>query len=52
MQTRDRVLPYDRRGPHDDPRIVIARQGLHHPEIAAIVLQEMKHVAEEYLGEP
>jgi molecular chaperone DnaK len=40
------------RGPNDDPRIVLAGRALSCQEIAAIVLREMKHIAEEYLGEP
>ncbi len=40
------------RGPNDDPRITIAGKMFTCPEVAAIILREMKHVAEEYLGEP
>ncbi len=40
------------RGPNDDPRITIAGKMFTCPEIAAIILREMKHVSEEYLGEP
>jgi molecular chaperone DnaK len=40
------------RGPNDDPRISIAGKVYTCSEIAAIILREMKHVAEEYLGEP
>jgi molecular chaperone DnaK len=47
------VCPYEIvRGPNDDPRVVIAGKTFTCPEIAAIILREMKHVAEEYLGEP
>jgi len=40
------------RGPNDDPRITISGKMFTCPEIAAIILREMKHVSEEYLGEP
>ena len=40
------------RGPNDDPRIEIQGKSFTCPEVAAIILREMKHVAEEYLGEP
>ncbi len=40
------------RGPNDDPRIVIGGKTFTCAEIAGIILREMKHVAEEYLGEP
>lgn len=40
------------RGPNDDPRIEIQEKVFTCPEVAAIILREMKHVAEEYLGEP
>jgi len=40
------------RGPNDDPRIALAGRSFSCQEIAAIVLREMKHIAEEYLGEP
>jgi molecular chaperone DnaK len=39
------------RGPNDDPRMKIASKTFTCPEIASIVLREMKRVAEEYLGE-
>ncbi|MFI5217298.1 MAG: Hsp70 family protein, partial [Candidatus Limnocylindria bacterium] len=53
VQTAIKLCPYEIvRGPHDDPRIVIAGKTFTTSEIAAIVLREMKHVAEEYLGEP
>lgn len=47
------MYPYDiLEGPHNDVRIRIAGQELSIPEISAMVLQEMRQVAEEYLGEP
>jgi molecular chaperone DnaK len=53
VQTAIKLCPYEIvRGPNDDPRIVIAGKTFTTSEIAAIVLREMKHVAEEYLGEP
>ena len=39
-------------GPNDDPRIKIGGKTFTCPEIAGIILREMKRVAEEYLGEP
>ena len=39
-------------GPNDDPRIKLAAREFTCPEISAIILREMKRVAEEYLGEP
>ncbi len=38
-------------GPHDDVRIVLRGQTYSIPEISAYILQEMKLIAEEYLGE-
>jgi molecular chaperone DnaK len=38
-------------GPHDDVRIQLRDKGYAVPEISAFILQEMKLVAEEYLGE-
>ena len=38
-------------GPHDDVRIMLRDQVFSIPEIAAYILQEMKLIAEEYLGE-
>src|SRR5215470_20248973 len=38
-------------GPHDDVRIVLRDQVFSIPEISAYILQEMKLIAEEYLGE-
>jgi molecular chaperone DnaK len=40
------------RGPNDDPRIELVDKSFTCPEIAALILREMKRVAEEYLGEP
>jgi molecular chaperone DnaK len=39
-------------GPHDDVRIELRAQSYSIPEISAYVLQEMKLIAEEYLGTP
>ena len=39
-------------GPHDDVRIVLRDKEYSVPEISAMVLQEMKLIAEDYLGEP
>jgi molecular chaperone DnaK len=38
-------------GPHGDPRIVLRDRVHSVPEISAMVLSELKHVAEDYLGE-
>ncbi len=38
-------------GPHNDPRISLLDRELSVPEISAILLREMKLIAEEYLGE-
>lgn len=38
-------------GPHDDVRIMLRGKEYSLPEISSIILQEMKLVAEEYLGE-
>jgi molecular chaperone DnaK len=38
-------------GPHDDVRIKLRGKEYSLPEISSIILQEMKLVAEEYLGE-
>jgi molecular chaperone DnaK len=40
------------RGPNDDPRIEIGGKTFTCPEITAIILREMRRIAEEYLGEP
>jgi len=46
------LSPYEIvRGPNDDPRIKIGGKTFTCPEIAGIVLREMKRVAEEYLSE-
>jgi molecular chaperone DnaK len=39
-------------GPHDDVRIELRGKSYSIPEISSMILQEMKMVAEEYLGEP
>ena len=39
-------------GPHDDPRIQIRDKPYSVPEISAMILQEMKMIAEDYLGQP
>jgi len=39
-------------GPHDDIRVMLRGQTVAVPEISAYVLQEMKLIADEYLGEP
>lgn len=39
-------------GPHMDVRIIVQNQELSLPQISAMILQEMRQVAEEYLGEP
>ena len=47
------LCPYEIvRGPNDDPRTKICGKTFTCPEIAGIILREMKRVAEEYLGEP
>lgn len=38
-------------GPHDDVRILLRGKNYSVPEISSMILQEMKLVAEEYLGE-
>ena len=39
-------------GPNEDPRIKVGPKTFTCPEACAIILREMKRVAEEYLGEP
>jgi molecular chaperone DnaK len=39
-------------GPHQDVRIVLRDKQYSVPEVSAMVLQEMKLIAEDYLGEP
>ncbi len=39
-------------GPHDDVRVELRGEAYAIPEISAYILQEMKLVAEQYLGEP
>src|ERR671924_307148 len=39
-------------GPHDDVRVELRGEVYAIPEISAYILQEMKLVAEQYLGEP
>jgi molecular chaperone DnaK len=39
-------------GPHDDVRVLLRGQTVSVPEVSAYVLQEMKLIADEYLGEP
>ncbi|NOU31901.1 MAG: molecular chaperone DnaK [Polyangiaceae bacterium] len=39
-------------GPHADVRIVLREKEYSVPEISAMILQEMKVIAEDYLGEP
>ena len=47
------ICPYEIvSGPNDEARIVISGKTFSCPEIAGIILREMKRVAEEYLGEP
>jgi len=40
------------RGPNDDPRVRIGEKTFTCPELSALILREMKRVAEEHLGEP
>ena len=40
------------RGPNEDPRIKLGDRAFTCPEIAGIILREMKRVAQEHLGEP
>ena len=53
VQRATELCPYQIvRGANDDPRVEIGGKTFTCPELAAIILREMKHVAEEYLGEP
>ena len=53
VQHSHELCPYAiSRGPNDDPRIELGGKTFTCPEIAALILREMKRVAEEYLGEP
>ena len=53
VQRSMEMCPYEIvRGANDDPRVEIAGKAFTCPELSAIMLREMKHVAEEYLGEP
>jgi len=46
------TMPYQIvEGPHDDVRIVLREQVFSIPELSAYILQEMKIITEEYLGE-
>jgi len=46
------MYPYDiEEGPHNDVRAKVGEQDFSLPEISSMVLQEMRGVAEEYLGE-
>lgn len=46
------TCPYEIvRGPHDDVRVTLRGNEYSLPEISSIILQEMRLVAEEYLGE-
>ena len=47
------ICPYEIvRGANDEARIIVAGKTFSCPEIAGLILREMKRVAEEYLGEP
>jgi molecular chaperone DnaK len=53
VQAAREVLAYQcKEGPHDDVRIVLRDKQYSVPEISAMVLQEMRAVAEERLGQP
>lgn len=46
------IMPYRIvEGPHDDVRIMLRDQVFSVPELSAYILQEMKLISEEYLGE-
>jgi molecular chaperone DnaK len=52
VRTSIETMPYRIvEGPHDDVRIVLRDQVFSIPEVSAYILQEMKMIAEEYLGE-
>jgi molecular chaperone DnaK len=47
------LYPYEiLRGPNDDARVSVGGKTFTTPELSAMVLREMRRVAEEYLGEP
>jgi len=47
------LAPYEVvRGPNDDPRVQLGDKVFTCPELSAIILREMKRIAEEHLGEP
>ncbi len=53
VQAVKAAVPYELcEGPHQDVRIRIRDQLLSPPEVSAFVLQEMRAIAEEYLGQP
>jgi molecular chaperone DnaK len=53
VATAIELCPYEIvRGPNEEARVVIAGKTFSCPEIAGIILREMKRVAEEYLSEP
>jgi molecular chaperone DnaK len=52
VRTSLETMPYRIvEGPHDDVRITLRDQVFSVPEISAYILQEMKMIADEYLGE-
>jgi len=53
VQKTVELAPYEViRGSNDDARLQLAGKTFTCPEIAAIILREMKRVAQEYVGEP
>ncbi len=53
VQAVKAAVPYELcEGPHQDVRIKIRDQLLSPPEVSAFVLQEMRAIAEEFLGTP
>lgn len=53
VQTARELLSYQvKEGPHDDVRVILRDKDYSVPEISAMVLQEMRAVAEERLGVP